>query len=133
MKEEVSYKVEKTEKHPFENIYTLLLSKNNKKISIEIPTMIFEDLGISAEKIDTVKLVVFKQKPDLEPWDLVLRAIVYKIKMTDTKEKTVYASAGGLQIRIFGEESETFSEDEYIYLALKFARSSRGVGLALLA
>jgi len=121
MKEEVSYKVEKTEKHPFENIYMLLLSKNNKKISIEIPTMIFEDLGISAEKIDTVKLVVFKQKPDLEPWDLVLRAIVYKIKMTDTKEKTVYASAGGLQIRIFGEESETFSEDEYIYLALKFA------------
>ncbi|RLE66249.1 MAG: hypothetical protein DRJ38_02245 [Thermoprotei archaeon] len=113
------YQIERIEKHQYEDIYTLSLSENKTKISVEIPAVLFEDLDIDPLKVSKAEVLVSGEKPDLELWDVVLRATVFDIKKEDDIE-TIYASAGGLQIRIRNPKSRELMKSEKIYIALKF-------------
>lgn len=113
------YRVEKVEKHQYEDIHTLTLSKDESKITLEIPSILFEDLNIDPSKISEVEVLVSGEKPDLEPWDIVLRATVFGVKKEGDIE-TLCASAGGLQIRIRNPELRELVDKEKIYLAFKF-------------
>ncbi len=112
------YRVEKIEKHPYEDIYTIVFSKNGTKISAEIPSILFEELDVDPEKISEAEVLVSGEKPDLEPWDIVMRATVFEVRKEEEKE-VIYASAGGLQIRVQNPESSTLAEKEKIYIAFK--------------
>ncbi len=98
------YRISRVERHGFEDVISLHLERDGVAISVEVPTVVLEELG--AEELregERVEVEVGSSRPELEEWDIVMRGRVFDVKEVEG-ERVLYASFGGLQFRLRAED-----------------------------